>query len=69
MPHCSYLEGFFSDDQTLENERNRLDVERVKAELLVFVNLTGKFKNMYFEFLKNKELLKEARDGQKYRHK
>ncbi|XP_064418172.1 uncharacterized protein LOC135358689 [Latimeria chalumnae] len=49
------------------NERNRLDVDSVKGELQICVNLTGECKDMYSEFLKNKKLLKAARDGQKYR--
>ena len=49
------------------NERNRLDVDSVKAELQICVNFTFECTDMYRKFLANKKLLEAARKGQKYR--
>nr|XP_055041470.1 uncharacterized protein LOC129429043 [Misgurnus anguillicaudatus] len=48
------------------NERNRLDVDSVKAELQVCVNFTFPCTDVYKKFLGNKKLLDAARKGQKY---
>uniref|UniRef100_A0A8C6M4A3 HAT C-terminal dimerisation domain-containing protein n=1 Tax=Nothobranchius furzeri TaxID=105023 RepID=A0A8C6M4A3_NOTFU len=49
------------------NERNRLDVESVKAELQICVIFTLDCTDMYKKFLSNKKLLEAARKGQKYK--
>ncbi|KAF3849698.1 hypothetical protein F7725_019417 [Dissostichus mawsoni] len=49
------------------NERNRLDVDSVKAELQICVNFTFECTDMYQRLLTNKKLLEAARKGQKYR--
>ena len=48
------------------NERNRLDVDSVKAELQVCVNFTNPYTEMYKKFTGNKKLLDAARKEQKY---
>lgn len=48
------------------NERNRLDVDSVKAELQVCVNFTYPCTEMYKKFNGNKKLLDAARKEQKY---
>ncbi|KAF3842553.1 hypothetical protein F7725_024504, partial [Dissostichus mawsoni] len=47
------------------NERNRLDVDSVKAELHICVNFTFECTDMYQRLLTNKNLLEAARKGQK----
>ncbi|KAF3844269.1 hypothetical protein F7725_013610 [Dissostichus mawsoni] len=49
------------------NERNRLDVDSVKAELQICVNFTFECTDMYQRLLTNKKLLEAARKEQKYR--
>ncbi|KAF3859791.1 hypothetical protein F7725_000046 [Dissostichus mawsoni] len=46
------------------NERNRLDVDSVKAELQICVNFTFECTDMYQRLLTNKKLLEAARKGQ-----
>lgn len=66
---CSnaYTERVFSMmTSAWRNERNRMDVDNVKAELQVCVNFTFPCTSMYQKFLGNKKLLDAARKGQKY---
>lgn len=49
------------------NERNRLEVDTVKAELQVCVNLQEECSEVYPTFLANKPLLEAARKGLKYK--
>ncbi|KAL7404514.1 hypothetical protein ABVT39_015835 [Epinephelus coioides] len=66
---CSnaYTERVFSMmTSAWRNERNRMDVDSVKAELQVCVNFTFPCTSMYQKFLGNKKLLDAARKGQRY---
>ena len=48
------------------NERNRLEVDTVKAELQICTNLSEDCTAMYKIVLDNKKLLEMAGRGQKY---
>lgn len=66
---CSnaHTERIFSMMTTAwRNERNRLDMDSVKAELQVCVNFTYQCTDIYQKFLGNRKILDAARKGQKY---
>ena len=49
------------------NERNRLEVDTVKAELQICINFSEECTAMYKKLLTNKKLLEMAGSGQKYK--
>ena len=48
-------------------ERNRLDVDTVKAELQICINISLDCSDMYKVFLNNKNLFDSTKKGEKYR--